>query len=69
MIKIKSLGPQYLDSVVLSNSTKRIVFFFIGNKDLYSRTPPYAEKHKAENKIQRVRKECKRERKEKKLST
>ena len=43
-------------------------FFLIGNKDLYSRTPPYAEKHKAERKIQREKKECKRERKEKKLS-
>ena len=40
----------------------------IGNKDLYSRTPPYAEKHEAERKIQREKKECKRERKEKKLS-
>ena len=46
-----------------------IFFFWIGNKDLYSRTPPYAERHEAESKIQRVRKECKRERKERKLST
>ena len=37
-------------------------FFFDRKKDIYSKTPPYAEKHKAERKIQR-------EKKEKKLST
>jgi len=31
----------------------------IGNKDLYSRTLTYAEKHKAERKIQREKKEYK----------
>ena len=31
-------------------------FFLISNKDIYSRTLPYAEKHKAERKIQRERK-------------
>ena len=37
----------------------------IGNRDLYSRKPPYAEKHKVGRKIQRVQ----RDREEKKLST
>ena len=31
-------------------------FFLLSNKDIYSRTLPYAEKHKAERKIQRERK-------------
>ena len=31
-------------------------FFLISNKDIYSRTLPYAEKHKAERKIQGKRK-------------
>ena len=38
---------------------QKIVFFLIGNKDLYSRTLPYAEKHKVERKIQMEKKECK----------
>ena len=34
-------------------------FFLISNKDIHSRTLPYAEKHKAERKIQREKKEYK----------
>ena len=34
-------------------------FFYIGNKDIYSRTLPYAEKHKAVRKIQREKKKYK----------
>ena len=34
-------------------------FFLIGNNDLYSRTLPYAEKHKAVRKIQREKKKFK----------
>ena len=46
-----------------------IFFFFISNKDIYSRTLPYAEKHKAERKVQREKKEKKEKRKEKILIT
>ena len=35
------------------------LFFLISNKDIYSRTLPYAEKHKVERKIQREKKEYK----------
>ena len=48
------------------------IFFFIfliSNKDIYSRTLPYAEKHKAERKVQREKKEKKEKRKEKILIT
>ena len=31
------------------------LFFLISNKDIYSRTLPYAENHKAERKVQRER--------------
>ena len=48
---------------------KFFFFFLIGNKDLCSRTLPYAEKHKAERKIQRKKKECKDKEKKKILST
>ena len=41
----------------------------IGNKDLYSRTLPYAEKHKAERKIQIGQKKKREKRKEKILNT
>ena len=34
-------------------------FFFYSNKDIYSRTLPYAKKHKAERNIQREKKEYK----------
>ena len=34
-------------------------FFLISNKDIYSRTLPYAEKHKAERKLKREKKEYK----------
>ena len=34
-------------------------FFLISNKDIYSRTLPYAEKHKVERKIQMERKSVK----------
>ena len=30
-----------------------MLFFLIGNKDIYSRTLPYAEKHKAKRKLQK----------------
>ena len=41
------------------------VFFLISNNDVYSRTLPYAEKHKAERKIQKekIKKKEKKERK------
>ena len=44
-------------------------FFLICNKDIYSRTLPYAEKHKVERKVQREKKEKKEKRKEKILIT
>ena len=44
-------------------------FFFISNKDIYSKTLPYAENHKAERKIQREKKENKEKRKERILIT
>ena len=44
-------------------------FFLISNKDIYSRTLPYAEKHKTERKVQREKKEKKEKRKEKILIT
>ena len=46
-------------SVLKVYGITREIFFLIGNKELYSRTLPYAEKHKAERKIQRKKKECK----------
>ena len=40
------------------NSSEGVhLFFLIGNRDLYSRKPPYAEKHKAGRKIQRVQRD------------
>ena len=36
-----------------------LLFFLIGNEDIYSRTLPYAEKHKAERKLKREKKEYK----------
>ena len=49
----------------------RIFFFFfwISNKDIYSRTLPYAEKHKAVRKIQIGKKKKREKRKEKILNT
>ena len=44
-------------------------FFLISNKDIYSRTLPYAEKHKAERKLQREKIKKKEKRKEKILIT
>ena len=41
----------------------------VSNKDIYSRTLPYAEKHNAERKVQREKKENKEKRKEKILIT
>ena len=41
-----------------------LFFFLISNKDIYSRTLLYAEKHKVERKVQRERKrKMKKERK------
>ena len=40
-------------------TTIYLFIFLIGNNDLYSKTLPYAEKHKAEREIQREKKECK----------
>ena len=45
------------------------VFFLISNKDIYSRTLPYAEKHKAERKIQIEKIKKREKRKEKILNT
>ena len=45
------------------------IFFLISNKDIYSRTLPYAEKHKAERKLQREKIKKKEKRKEKILIT
>ena len=42
------------------------IFFLISNKDIYSRTLPYAEKHKAERKIQ-IEKIKKREKRKEKI--
>ena len=36
----------------MNSSSSNLFFFLISNKDIYSRTLPYAEKHKAEKKIQ-----------------
>ena len=44
-------------------------FFLISNKDIYSRTLPYAEKHKAERKIQIEKIKKREKRKEKILNT
>ena len=46
----------------------RISFFWISNKDIYSRTLPYAEKHKAARKIQIGKKKKREKRKEKILN-
>ena len=46
-------------------SNDSFFFFLISNNDIYSRTLPYAEKHKAERKIQR---EGKREKKDSSLN-
>ena len=40
-------------------------FFFISNKDIYSRTLPYAEKHKAKRKLQKEK--IKKEKRKKKI--
>ena len=45
---------------VIRSGAQITFFFLIGNKDLYSRTLPYAKKHKAERKLQRERKITKR---------
>ena len=39
--------------IVTSVCKSIFFFFFISNKDIYSRTLPYAESHKAEKKIKR----------------
>ena len=49
--------------IVTSVCKSIFFFFFISNKDAYSRTLPYAESHKAEKKLQR---EDKRERERRK---
>ena len=46
-----------------------LFIYFLSNKDIYSRTIPYAKKHKAERKVQREKKEKKEKRKEKILIT
>ena len=64
--------PYKLMCLTFQHKTKRVIlilhllqnllhnirdfFFLISNKDVYSRTLPYAEKHKAERKKQRERK-------------
>ena len=45
------------------------ISFWISNKDIYSRTLPYAEKHKAARKIQIGKKKKREKRKEKILNT
>ena len=42
--------------ILLSDKARIFFFFLISNKYIYSRTLPYAEKHKAERKVKRERK-------------
>ena len=59
----------YIYILVRYNRISTFFFFFlISNKDIYSRTLPYAEKHKAARKIQIGKKKKREKRKEKILN-
>ena len=55
---MKTQFDKFVSCLPLAVSTWKL-FFLIGNKDIYSRTLPYAEKHKAARKIQREKKKYK----------